>query len=478
MSRIIIGLFFLSLVGHQTFGQEITLDLGESEIGQNQIFTITITVKNDRLKSYNNFPELDGFVKRGTSSSSSTNIINGQITTTQSITMNYSPEREGTFVIPSFTMKVNEKEVSSEGKTIKVGPAVQRRQHTDPFSRDPFEDLFGKGEESKDFVDVKEDAFLALSLDKNEVFVGEGVTSTLAFYVSESNRAPLQFYDLGRQVSEIVKVLKPENCWEENFNIENISGEPVTIQGKTYTQYKIYQATYFPLNTEPVEFPQVGLELIKFKVAKNPTFFGQNRKEDYKTFYSQPKTLKVKALPPHPLADVVAVGNFRLEEQIDKREVETGQSYQYEFRVFGEGNISSINMLPVDGKADMEIYEPNISQNINRRNNKVTGSKTFSYYGIPNEPGIYQLKDYFQWIYFNTQKRTYDTLASTVSLRAFGESRKNEQILSNDLGSFYDRISFEDNTLQNRGRSQFIRSFATGFILLLLVGAGFIAFKK
>lgn len=458
--------------------QEILLELGPDEIGSNQVFTITITVKNDRLKSYNSFPDLDGFIKRGTSSSSSTNIINGQITTSQSITMNYTPEKEGTFVIPPFTMKVNEKEIRSEGKRVVVGKAVARRQHTDPFSRDPFEDLFGRRSEPKDFIDVEEDAFLALSLDKNEVYVGEGVTSTLAFYVSETNRAPLQFYDLGRQVSEIVKVLKPENCWEENFNIENISGEPVTIQGKAYTQYKIYQATYYPLNTEPVVFPKVGLELIKFKVAKNPTFFGQNRKEDYKTFYSREKTLRVKALPPHPLKDVVSVGNFRLEEQINKREVETGKSFEYTFRVFGEGNISSINMLPVDGMPAFEIYEPNIQQNINRRNNKVTGSKTFSYFGIPNEPGIYQLGDYFNWVYFNTRDNEYDTLRSSVSLRAFGESRKNEQILSNDLGPFYDRIQLEDNTLQKRGRSQFISTFATGFILVLIAGAGFIAFKS
>ncbi len=474
---IIIGALLMG-VTLVTQSQDITMELGPEEIGSNQIFTITITVKNDRLKSYNNFPEINGFIKRGTSSSSSTNIINGQITTSQSITMNYTPKKEGSYVIPAFKMKVNEKEIYSEGKKIVVGAPVSRRQHTDPFSRDPFEDLFGKKEEPKDFIDIKEDAFLALSLDKDDIYVGEGFTATLAFYVSESNRAPLQFYDLGRQVSEIVKDLKPKNCWEENFNIENISGEPVSIQGKSYTQYKIYQAAYFPLNTEAVVFPSVGLELIKFKVAKNPTFFGQNRKEDYKTFYSRAKTIRVKPLPPHPLADIVTVGNFRLEENIDKREIETGKSFEYTFRIFGDGNISSINMQPVNGMPEFEIYDPNIRQNINRRNNKVSGSKVFSYYGIPNEPGIFPLDDYFQWVYFNTRKNDYDTLNSSISIRTFGESRKNEQILSNDLGPFYDRIDLEENSLQKRGKSQFISIFATGFILVVLAGAGFIAFKS
>ncbi len=480
--QIMIRLFlFLSVtvtLFQQANAQDITLELGPDNIGINQVFTIIVTVKNERLKSYANFPEINGFNKRGTSSSSSTNIINGQISSTQSITMNYVPQREGTFVIPPFTMEVNGKDISSPGKNVKVGPPVKRKQRTDPFSRDPFEDLFGRKTQPKEFLDIKEDAFLALTVDKGEVYLGEGFTATLAFYVSESNRAPLQFYDLGRQVSEIVKDLKPASCWEENFSIENISGEPVVVGGKDYTQYKIYQATFYPLNLEPVIFPETGLELIKYQVAKNPTFFGQNRKEDYKMFYSKPKTVAVKELPSHPLKDLVSVGNFRLEESIDKRNIETGQSFNYTFRIFGEGNISSIDMMPISGRANIEFYEPNMEQKINRSNNKVTGSKSFSYFGIPNEPGVYQLGDYFSWIYFNTVIEEYDTLVSTISLRVTGESRKNERILSNDLGPFYDRIEFEDNALQKRNRSPFVNIFANSIILIMLAGAGFIAFRK
>jgi len=481
MIRIFLFSFFYVITffpSQNVRAQDITIKLGSDKIGANQIFTISIIVKNDRIKSYNNFPEIDGFIKRGTSSSSSTNIINGQITTTQSVTMNYIPQNQGTFALLPFTMEVNEKEIRSEGETIVVGPPVQRQQRTDPFGRDPFDNLFNRRNETREFLDIKEDAFLALSLDKDVVYLGEGFTATLAFYVSESNKAPLQFYDLGRQVSEIVKELKPANCWEENFNIENISGEPVNFGGNQYTQYKIYQATYYPLNLESVHFPKTGLELIKYRVAKNPTFFGQNRQEDYKMFYSKPKTVAVKELPPHPLRDLVSVGNFRLEENINKRNVETGQSFSYEFRIFGEGNISSINMTPLPEHPNFDFYEPNVEQKINRRNNKVTGSKSYSYFGIPNEPGTYTLGDYFSWIYFNTTRNEYDTLVSSVSLRVTGESRKNEQILSHDLGPFYNELEFEDNIIKNRHRSSLVNVFANSIILIMLAGAGFLAFRK
>ena len=205
MKGIFLILISLAVFWQSATGQDITLKLGPDVIGSNEVFTISVTVKNDRLKSYSNFPEIEGLLKRGTSSSSSTNIVNGRVTTTQSITMNYVPSKEGSFTIPPFTMKVNDIDIHSDGKTIKVSAPVQRRQHTDPFSRDPFQDLFDRRKENKDFIDIEEDAFLSLSTSKDNVYIGEGITATLAFYESESNRSQLQFYDLGRQVSEIVK---------------------------------------------------------------------------------------------------------------------------------------------------------------------------------------------------------------------------------------------------------------------------------
>ena len=92
--------------------------------------------------------------------------------------------------------------------------------------------------ENNEFVEVEADAFLALTTDKNEIYIGEGITTTLAFYVAASNRADMKFYDLGTQLTGIIKKIKPENSWEENFNIDNINGESVNIKGVQYTQYK------------------------------------------------------------------------------------------------------------------------------------------------------------------------------------------------------------------------------------------------
>lgn len=477
---VILLTFWSLLLFQAASAQNTSIQLGPDEIGENQAWTITIVVSNDRLKSYGDFPIIQGFTQRGTSSSSSTQITNGQVSSSRSITMNYVPSKQGTYTIPPFKMEINGKMISSSGKKVKVGPPVQRRARRDPFSNlygHGRDDPFDRGKKTE-FIDVKDDAFLALTTSKKEVFVGEGFTTTLSFYVPENNRAPLQFHELSKQLSEILKNIRPENCWEENFNIENINGEPVNVNNQRYTQYKLYQGAFYPLNDKDVEFEATGLKMIKYKVAKNPSFFGQNRKEDFKTFYSKAKTVKVKELPPHPLREEVAVGDYLLDERINNDKLETGQSFSYEFNVYGEGNISAVNQPKIDGGENFDFYDPNVTQNVNRRSGRVTGSKSFSYFGIPKEPGSYAMKDYFQWIFFNPKTAKYDTLKSEQVVNVTGESKKNEAILSNDLGSFYDRIELEGNTLSSNERFEWVKIFANILILIMLGASAFIYFKK
>ncbi|MFN3839193.1 MAG: BatD family protein [Cyclobacteriaceae bacterium] len=469
---------FALLIIHVSFNglsQNIQITLGPDEIGENQTWTITITVQNDRLKNFDNFPEIQGFRKRGQSTSSQTNIVNGQVSSSQSIIMTYAPVKQGMVVVPPFKMTVNDQVISSPGKRVKIGPPVQQQ-------RDPFRSFFERDDfmdnAPTEFIDIKEDAFFALTTNKDEVYVGEGFNTTLAFYVAESNQAPLYWYQISKQVSEIVKKIKPQNCWEENFSIENIEGSRIELNGKGYTQYKIYQAMYYPLNTDPIHFPSVPLEMIKYKVAKNPSFFGQNRQEDFKTFYSKPKTVLVKELPPHPLRDRVAVGEYRLDEKISTHNLQTGKSISYEFNLVGEGNISAINKPPVESNPYFEFYEPNVRQNIMRQGNRVTGTKSFTYFIIPKEPGRYNLGDYFRWIYFNPARKTYDTLIAQTTVQVEGESLKNETIESVDGGSFYDIINTADNSLRTSSNSDWAKWAINAIVLVIMAGSAYLVFRK
>ena len=63
-------------------------------------------------------------------------------------------------------------------------------------------------------------------------------------------------------------------------------------------------------------------------------------------------------------------------------------------------------------------------------------------------------------------------------VRVTGESKRNEYILSTDLGSFYDVIEVEDNELIDRRKEELIKLMANILILAMLIFTAVFIFKK
>jgi hypothetical protein len=482
--KILLFILLFFILVQKSIAQGISVQLGEKEIGVNETFTITATVEDGQIKECTGFPEIQGFTKVGTGSSTNMSIVNGKMSYSQSLVQNYRATQQGTFTIPNFTMKINGQSVAVKGASIKV---VAKRQQQ---SQDPFADFFGfnnSGEDDTEFLDVKEDAFFAIMPNKTEVYEGEGVNITVAMYIAEANRAFLEFHDIGQQLGEILKKIKPANCWEENFNIEELVPEIVTIKGKPYRQYKIYQANYYPINVGTITIPETEFMMIKYKIAKNPQFFGNNTEKAFVGFKSKEKKITVKPLPAHPLKGSVAVGNFRLNEEISSEKLQTGTNFSYKFQLIGEGNISAITPPKVQDNPYFDFYPPNERIQINRKENTVYGSKQFTYMAVPTESGSYNFGEYFQWIFFNTQKGTYDTLKSRLRVTVTGESKAHTLMDSTQI-EFFDLINNASNSLQSREPSiawyWFINSALIGivgflgYLLFLQSKQGFSSFRE
>ncbi len=175
----------LLMINHKVQAQDLQIQLGNTQIALNEAFTITITLQNENIRRYTNFPDIKGFQKRGTSSSSNTSFINGKMSMSTAITQTYVPLKEGKYNLPAFKMQVNEKEATHPGASLKVGPAKQQAAQdpfgADPFGMDPFEEFFGGGRNTpREYIEVADDAFFAITTNKNKVYVGEGFTMTIA----------------------------------------------------------------------------------------------------------------------------------------------------------------------------------------------------------------------------------------------------------------------------------------------------------
>lgn len=475
---LLLSLFLIPFFGVRA--QEVVIKLGRSPVPIDEYFTIAVTLKNQQLKTIGKFPELEGFEKSNRFSSTTTNIVNGQISTEQTITQNYAPLKEGEFVIKPFTLEINGKTVGFKGEKVTVGPPAANPNagnNSPPISGfGLLDDLFGK-QKPQEYIDKQEDAFLAFSTTKNQVYVGEGLGVDLSFFVAREDQNLLDFYEFNKQYTQILKTLKPATAWEETFSLTSVEPVSVTIDGKEYLQFKLFEAVYFPLNTQPLLFPSVGLEMVKYRIAKEPGFFGDNRMASRKTFYTSPKIVTVNPLPPHPLADAVPVGVYTLKESLDRSTFLAGKSFSYQFELRGEGNLATLKAPVPDTIPNLDFSQPDSKEDIVRQNGRVFGQKQFQYYATPKTPGQYDLGQAFSFIFFNPETARYDTLRSEITVTVAGEADNDATIQSRDMGEFYERIPEESNSLLGLNQFSEVKLYTNLVVLFLLLVSLYLFYK-
>ncbi|TPE44737.1 BatD family protein [Pontibacter mangrovi] len=474
-------LLLILLLAKPGLAQKIAVELGQSPLPLNQYFTVSVRLQNQQLKDYTPFPDIEGFKKSNKYSSTKTIITGGTTTTILTITQNYAALQEGAYTLKPFTMKINGQTLQSEGMKIEVTEMqddVAQNPNLPPGLMVPEEEQVQPEAQEVEFVDTEDDAFLTLYLDKEEVFVGEGLNAALYFYLPEKNQRLLDFYDFADQINGIMQDLKQAHAWEEMFEYTEITPENVTVQGEPYLRFKLYEAVLYPIMAKPLTFPQLHLRMIKYKVAKNPTLLAEDRQEGYKTFYSRPREVAVKELPPHPLRDVVPVGDYRLQEYLSEETVPVNKSFRYVFEVEGEGNLAAIMQPKPTAPAGLELYPPDVQQDVTKRAGTVSGSKSFTFDVLPREPGHYSMGEVVQWVFFNPVTAAYDTLRPSLQVQVTGARDSDALVLSRDLGSFYNIIKNEDNTLVSLHLFDQVKRYTNIVLLVLLAVAAFVFIKK
>lgn len=472
---IICTIFYLN--AHVSVAQEISVETVKRTISLDEPFTIQLIIKGYNTGSkYSPFPVYPHLHKRDVSSSISTSVVNGRKLITQVISQNYLATTEGTFTLPASQITVNGKHISIKETLLQVDPPADPNYK---LNNQLYDELLEIERQRSQPVNVKADAFFSLYLNKNEVYVGEGVMMMLALYVAQTNKANLDSYKVDEQLINILQKIRPTNCWEENFNIEEFQETLVTINEKQYRRYAIYQTVYYPLNTNTIVFPKVGLTMLKYQTVPNAVPGKAPWKATYETFYTSPKRVEVKPLPPHPLKEQVPVGVFRLKEAISSRILTTGQSFNYHFTIIGEGNFSTVHFNPTASDRYFDFFPPKVAEKISKTKEKITGTKSFQYQIVPKEPGTYVMRKYFEWIYFDTKAQKYDTLSSSIAVNVTGESRKNADISLNKLGPLYKNMMRESSRVVDMRTQEWIQLAASILIsLMLLITLGLFFTKR
>ncbi|MCB2407203.1 BatD family protein [Hymenobacter lucidus] len=460
-----------------TAAAQADIVLGRTSFPVNDYFLISFRLRGAPLERYSPFPDIEGFKKSSKSSTTTTRIVGGQTSTELTITQRYAAYAEGEFELKPFSMTVNGLAVQSAGAKLQVLP--QQAAPTAPPAGGAIQGLglldklFGKPK-PQEYIEPHDNAFLALVPDKTAVYVGEGVHVGLYFYLTPADQGLLSFYNFGGQLPDILQLMRQRTAWEEPFNEQEIVPETVVAGGKTYLRYRLYEAEYYPLNTQPLTFPEVPLQMVKYRVAKKPEAGLDNRMEGFKTYRTTARTITVKPLPPHPLRDQVPVGDYHLREAINRTTFRTGQAFMYSFTVEGEGNLAALAAPVPQVLAGVEVYGPDTELGITRQAGRVGGTKRFQYRLIARQPGVLALDSIFSLVIFNPTTARYDTLRAEVKPDVKGNASSAGSFTARPDDPFYREVlNSADNSLQPLDAYVDVKRYANYILLALALLAVF-----
>ncbi|MCU0439382.1 MAG: BatD family protein [Raineya sp.] len=447
-SIILIVMLFSTIVK----SQDIRIEVARKKLSIHDFLQIRVLCSNEDLRTIDEFPEIVNFNKTFQVSLEYTN-AQGQIT--KGIEQNYKAIKGGKFNIPSFEIRVNGKKHIFKGEEI----TVLGDDNTEEKKKTEDENILNVLEENQKDANIGlgklQEAFTAVTVNRDELFVGEEINVSFAFYLAEDAPRSLDLYQLNKQLSKIIKQIRIPKSWEEDYKLDSVSKEKIVIGKRKYQRFKFYQASFFPSEAGKYTIPVLELQM------------EDKEKEKIVVFKSNPINITVKPLPNTDIK--VPVGRFQWQEAITYLKIQTGKTVDYQINILGSGNFASLNALEPPVSMGLEFYTPTIEQILRKTPNQLLGTKSFRYTILAKKPGMYPLKNHFKFIYFDLEKKKYDTLQSRLVLEVSGQAIEDISVESSD---FLNEEKDADNTIQTVGsnnRIKIIANIVLGILIFLVL---------
>ena len=344
-----------------------------------------------------------------TSTSSSVQIINGQVTRDVSYVFTYVLRalKEGEFTIPSARIFVSGKEYTSNAVKIKVTKNAGTQGSAG-----------GGGSNAAAPQGAENDLFLKAFISNSTPYQGEQVIITYKIYTT----IPISNIDASKMSSF-------PGFWAKDL-LANRDDFPQTreyINGKEYVvaevkKYALFAQRSGEMTIEPGELKCVAQVKTAaqrrssdpfFDSFFNDPFFNSRYQNVEKQLLSNSIKINVQPVPSKNKPDNYggAVGNFTFSPQIDKTDVKTNEAINLKFTLSGAGNIELIDAPRISFPPDFEVYDPEISSNVKVNMSGVSGTRTFDFLIIPRNPGTYTIKPYV-FSFFDLEKRDYVSIAT------------------------------------------------------------------
>jgi hypothetical protein len=467
-------LFFILILstigGLQGIAQNVTFTATAPnvvEVGEqfNLVFSLNQSGENLKIAIPEEFTMLAGPVPAWRQQVISNNT---QTTTIATYTYTYTlvADKEGTFTIEPGTIRVDNKEHTSNKLTVKVVKGGSGSNGT-PQTLNP-----RRQDDTQSSSAVTEDnLFLRYEVSRSSLYLGESLIVTLKVYTR------LNLSGFGRY-----KVPSFAGFLAEDIPVGQRQAERVDYNGKVYEMVTVLQWLLSPQHTGEITIDPFELEcrvLQQINGASNiDRFFGGGVRPVGVTRRSRPVKITVKNLPEvgKPAGFSGVVGNLTLSTSISHDTIRANDALTYRLVFRGSGNLRLLEAPKINLPHDFEVYDPKVTRNVQTQAGSTSGTVTFEYVVIPRYAGDYTLSP-VTYSYFNLLSQSYKTLTGNTYNVHIVKGSDNNTPAATAIQSFKKedvRVLGEDIHFIKAGRSvlkpkgvQFFHT--TAYVLSLLV---------
>ncbi len=362
------------------------------------VYNINATGKNLRIADFKGFEIIAGPFK---STSSSVQIVNGNMVSSKSVSTTYTllAESEGTFTLPAATIVVDGKTYHSNAVQIKVLPEDQ----ASPQGQGNRQQSQGSVPTSSSIT--AENLFVRAIVSKTKVYEQE------AFIVSYKIYSRVDLEDIAEPEFPDFK-----GCLMQEIDIQTTM-ERESYNGKNYNTWELRRVLLFPQKAGELTIDRMRCKaIVRVPVqSRSRSFFDpfmQSYQRVEKPLATQVVTIDVKPLPtPKPSDFSGAVGNFSISSSISATEVKQHDAITITLSIKGEGNMKMLKTPELKFPKDFETYEPKVTNSFKAGNSGLSGEKRIEYLVIPRHKGEFTIPS-VSISYFDLQSGAYRTLQS------------------------------------------------------------------
>ena len=406
MRKLIIILMTLMAYSTQTFADKVSFVVSAPDVVVvGDQFRLSYTVTTQKVKDFR-APSIKGFdVLMGPSRSeqSSTQIVNGSVSSTSSITFTYilMANTAGEFTVPGASIVADGNQMISNSVKIKVLPQDQnhnssRRNNDNSSSIQP----------SSNASVSNQDLFITATASKTNVYEQEAFVLTYKIYTRESNL-------------QLNNAKLPDFKGFHSQEIEmttNARWTPEHYKGRNYYTTVYRQFVLFPqqsgkLFIEPAQFQMTVNKPVQSADPFDAFFNGGNNVIEIKKPITTPKiAINVNPLPAgKPTNFLGGVGEFNISSSINSKELKTNDAITIKLVISGTGNLKLISNPEIKFPDDFEVYDPKVDNQVRLTKEGLTGNKVIEYLAIPRHAGTYKIPG-VSFSYFDIRSKSYKTL--------------------------------------------------------------------